>query len=78
MPVYIVLSFFLVGVIGVMIFNILDSVLKFSEKHNLTILVVEMETDPDPGSYSYRQALDADPTNDDDPTRSGSRTLGKS
>jgi hypothetical protein len=50
---------FLASVIGVIVFHILDSILKFSvKKYSLTLHLVEIDTDPDPASD--QQALDAD------------------
>ncbi len=44
-----ILFFFLFSVMGVIIFNILDSKLKFSEnKFSLALHLTEMNTDPEP------------------------------
>jgi hypothetical protein len=46
---------FPVSVKGVIIFIIFDNVMKFSVKNSITLLLVEMDTDPD------RQTFDVNP-----------------
>jgi hypothetical protein len=40
--------FFLINVIGVIIFSILDSKLEFLEKYSSPLQLVKIDTDPDP------------------------------
>jgi hypothetical protein len=67
----------LVSVVGVEIFNILNSILKFfGKRYSLALHLVENNKDLDPAPDPDRQALDADP--DPDFAGPGCRTLSGS